>query len=108
MIVRGLRCPYPDVQMTFKLQSATLGVSIQSIVIPVVRIPSTDSNEKHDLPQLSVVNKKIFANGRLTLAFNTEVKWPAFQTKTTDEPKDTRRVLLEEKVGLPISEFVSA
>ena len=77
-------------------------------MIPVVRIPSTDSNEKHDLPKLNLVNKKIFANGRLTLAFNTEVKWPALQTKATDEPKDTHRVLLEGKVGLPISEFVSA
>ena len=74
MIVRGLRCPYPNVQMTFKLQSATLGFSIQTIVIPVVPIPSTDSNEKHDLPKLNLVNKKIFANSRLTLAFNTEVK----------------------------------
>ena len=55
-----------------------------------------------------MAQSKILANGRLTLTFNSEVRWPALQTDTATEPKSSLRVLEEDQVGFHISELVSA
>lgn len=96
LIIKGSRCPYPAVQITFKLQSKTLGVNIQSIGIPVVRNQRTSTNDKTALPKLEVAKSKILANGRLTLTFNSEVRWPALRTDSATEPKSSLRVLEED------------
>ena len=51
---------------------------------------------------------KIFANGRLTVTFNSEVKWPALQSgSAAAESESTQRRLDEEKIGYHISELVA-
>lgn len=107
-IIRGLLCPEPNVQVTFKLQSKTHGVSIQSIVIPVVKNQKTSSKSKEALSLLKVSKPKIFANGRLTLTFNSPVKWPILQTDSAATETKSLRRALKDNIGYHISELVSA
>ena len=77
-IMKGQLCPEePNVQFSIKLQSDTHGFNIQSIVVPVVRGPKSSSDKTEKLPPLKVAQNKIYADGRLTLTFNSEVLWPS-------------------------------
>ena len=89
--------------MTFKLQSKTLGFSIQMITIPVVRNPNvvTKAADTNRLDPLRVSKAEILADGRLTMAFNSDVRWPALQTEATD----LKRML---GAGYPISDLINA
>ena len=103
-VIRGQICPESNVQMTFKLQSKTLGFSIQTITIPVVRNPNVVSKaaDSNRLDPLRVSKAEILADGRLTMAFNSDVRWPALQTEATS---DLKRML---DAGYPISDLIKA
>ena len=96
-------CPETNVQMTFKLQSKTLGFSVQMITISVVRNPNAVSKvaDTSRLDPLKVSKVEILANGRLTIVFNSGVLWPALQTEATD----LKRML---RAGYPISDLINA